>query len=61
MVGSFQLVKEAHLHKQFSSLIEMYNKDKVGAMRVLDIQRIDSKSVKAEMADNGIYLSHHEP
>jgi len=39
----------------------MYNKDKEAAMRILEIQRIDSKSVKGEMEGNGIYLSHHEP
>ena len=30
-------------------------------MRILDIQRIDNKSVKSEMESNEIYLSHHEP
>ena len=39
----------------------MYNKDKESAMRALEIQRIDNKSVKSEMEANGIYLSHHEP
>jgi hypothetical protein len=39
----------------------MYNKDKESAIRILDIQRIDNKSVKKEMAENGVYLSDHEP
>ncbi len=39
----------------------MYNKDKEAAMRILEIQRIDNKSVKSDMEENGIYLSHHEP
>lgn len=30
-------------------------------MRILEIQRIESKSVKSEMAENDIYLSDHEP
>lgn len=39
----------------------MYNKDKEAAMRILELQRIDNKSVKKEMHESGIYLSDHEP
>jgi hypothetical protein len=47
MVRSFASVKEAYFHELFSTLISMYNKDKEAAMRILDLQRIDNKSVKS--------------
>ena len=61
MVNTFHEVKENFFHELFNSLIKMYNKDKEATLRILDIQRIDNKSVKSEMESNGIYLSHHEP
>lgn len=47
IISSFCDVEESWFHEQFDSLIKMYNKDKEAAMRILEIQRIDNKSVKA--------------
>lgn len=49
IINSFYPVQEKWFHQQFESLIQMYNKDKEAAMRILEIQRIDNKSVKTEM------------
>ena len=39
----------------------MYEKDKEKVKRILEIQKIDAKNVKSEMAENHLYLSDHEP
>lgn len=39
----------------------MYKKDKERARRILELQKLDTKVVKEEMAKDGIYLSDHEP
>jgi hypothetical protein len=39
----------------------MYKKDKERGRRILELQKLDTKVVKEEMAKDGIYLSEHEP
>ena len=61
MISTLQPLPESMLRTRFDELAAMYNRDKESAMRILEIQRMDKKVVKAEMAENGIYLSDHEP
>lgn len=41
--------------------MKMYKKDKERARRILELQKLDTRVVKEEMAKDGIYLSDHEP
>ncbi len=45
----------------FEKLLAMYKKDQQRARRILELQKLDTKIVKEEMAKDGIYLSDHEP
>jgi len=61
MISSFYPVSEGVFKSMFEKLLKMYKKDKDRARRILELQKLDTRVVKEEMAKDGIYLSDHEP
>jgi hypothetical protein len=61
MISSFKLVQEKVFRQMFEILLKMYKKDQEKARRILELQKLETKAVKEEMAKDGIYLSDHEP
>ncbi len=61
MISSFKIVQEKVFRQMFQNLLKMYKKDKEKARRILELQKLETKTVKEEMAKDGIYLSDHEP
>lgn len=59
MINSFRPVGENIFKSVFGKLIKMYKKDKDRAKRILELQKLDTRVVKEEMAKDGIYLSDH--
>ena len=59
MIHHFHPLKEEIFKEEFERIIDMYEKDKEKVKRILEIQKIDVKNVKVEMAENQLYLSHH--
>ena len=61
MISHFHPLKEEILEDQLSRVLDLYEKDKEKASRILEIQKIDVKRIKEEMNINQLHLSDHEP
>lgn len=55
------MVEEKILYEQFARILDLYDKDKEKARRILQIQKLEVRRIQEEMKENQIYLSDHEP